>query len=109
MVGNHHLTQFENFFGQQRAKIWPMCPKRKLDLNNHPTSVHHKFELELDCENTFSDNGRKPPFRLIFGKKMWPLRCQNWANIAQQQINSEHSPNKCIHKIWNWLSDYISR
>ena len=33
-------------------------------LNTHPTSVHHKFDL--DCVNTFWDNGWKPTLWPIF-------------------------------------------
>ena len=37
-----------------------MWSKSKSILNAHPKSIHTKFEL--DCVNTVSDNGRKPPF-----------------------------------------------
>ena len=44
--------------------------------------------------NTFSDNGRKPPFPVILS----PLEGQNLANVAQKQIISEHSSNiKCVY------------
>ena len=46
--------------------------------------------LKLDCMNTFSDNGWKPPFSVIF----WPLEGQNVATMAQKQISSEHSSSK---------------
>ena len=45
------------------------------------------------------------PFSVIF----WPLEGQNWADVTQKQISSEHSPNKRLHQIWNKLNDYISR
>ena len=39
------------------------------------------------------------PLSVIF----WPPEGQNWANVAQKQINSQHSPNKCIIKFEiNW-------
>ena len=53
-----------SFFDHQRAKIGPTFPKSETFLNTHPTCAHHKFEL--DCVNTFSDNGWKPPFWHIF-------------------------------------------
>ena len=61
MVGNHH---FQSFCGHLRVKIWPTWPKSISFLNTHPISVHRKFGL--DCMNTFSENGWKLPFRLIF-------------------------------------------
>ena len=45
------------------AKIRATSPKSESFLNTDLTSVHHKFEL--DCVNTFSDNGRKPPLWTI--------------------------------------------
>ena len=56
MVGNHHQE------GQNLANI----AKKQINANQHSaTSVEHKFEL--DCVNTFSDNGWKPPFSVICG------------------------------------------
>ena len=62
MVGNHH---FQSFCVNQRAKFWPW-PKSEPILNTHPRSVHTKFEL--DCVNTFSNNGLKPLFWPIFNR-----------------------------------------
>ena len=61
-------------------------------------SVHTKFELAH--MNTFSDNGRKPPFSVI----LCPLEGQNMANVAQKWTNSEHSPNKCTPQAWIGLN-----
>ena len=55
---------------------------------SHPKSVQTKFEL--DCMNTFSDDGRKPPISVI----LWSLEGHNLANVAKKQINCEDSPNK---------------
>ena len=61
------------------------------------TSVNTMFERDqviiIPHNGTFSDNGRKPTFSVI----LWPLECQNLANLAQKWISSEHSPNKCTH------------
>ena len=43
--------------------------------------------------DTFSDDGRKPPFSVI----LWSQEGRNLANVAKKQINSEHSHNKCTH------------
>ena len=80
-----------------------MPPISELILNTYPISVHIKFEL--DCLNTFSDNGHKPPFSVI----LWPLEGQNLAYVARKQINSEHSPNKCTQQISVWLCEYFIR
>ena len=50
--------------------------------------------FELDCMNTFSDNGLKPPFSVI----LWPIEGQNLANVAKNHIKSEHSPDKYTHQ-----------
>ena len=83
---------FRNFVAT-RGPNWPTWPKSKSILNTHPISVPTKFEL--DCVNTFSDNGWKPPFSVI----LWPLEGQNLANMAQKRINSEHSPNKGTYQV----------
>ena len=43
--------------------------------------------FELDCVNTFSDNGRKPLFSVI----LWPLEGQTLADMAQKRINNRLS------------------
>ena len=78
-----------------------MSPKRESVVNTHPISVHTEFEF--DCMKPFSDNGQKPPFSLI----LWPLEGQNLANVAQQQINSEHTLDKCAHQVWIGLCEYF--
>ena len=42
--------------------------------------------FELDCVDTFPNNGSKPPFSAI----LWPLEGQNLANVVKKQIISEH-------------------
>ena len=59
MVGNHHFDPLWFIFYHWRDKIGPISPKSESFLSTHPTSVDSKFEL--DCVNTFSYNGRKPP------------------------------------------------
>ena len=87
----------------ESTKIWQTRPKNEWILNIHLISVHTKFEL--DCMNAFSDNGRKAPFSVI----LWPLEDQNLTNVAQKQMNSEHSPNKCTHEIFTGLREYFLR
>ena len=72
-------------------------------LNIRTVSVHTK--LELDCKNTFSDDGRKPPFSVI----LRPLESQNLVNVAQKWINYERSPNKCTDQVWIGLHEYFVR
>ena len=55
--------------------------------------------------DTFSDDGRKPPFSVI----LWSQEGRNLANVAKKQINSEHSHNKCTHQVWSGLREYFSR
>ena len=57
----------------------------------------------IPYNSTFSDNGRKPPFSII----LWPSESQNLANVAQKQINSEQSPNKCTHQVSIGLREYF--
>ena len=69
--------------------LWPLegqnlWPKSESMVDTHPISMHTKFEL--DCVNTFSDNGRKPQFSVI----LWPLGGENRTKIAQKRIISEH-------------------
>ena len=51
--------------------------------------------FELDCMNTFSDDGQKPPFSAI----LRPLEGQNLAKMAPKRINSEHLPSKCTQQV----------
>ena len=62
----------------ERTKIWPTWPKSYSILNTHLISVHTKFEL--NCMNTFSNNGQKPQFSVI----LWPQEGQNLANMAKK-------------------------
>ena len=62
------------------------------------TNVSIMFEIDrviiIPHNGTFLDDGRKPLFSVILG----PLEGQNLANMAQKQIRSEHSPNKCTNQ-----------
>ena len=55
------------------------------------------FEIDLVIiiphNGTFSGNGWKPPFSVI----LWPPEGQNFVNVAQKRIISEHLSNKCVH------------
>ena len=68
-----------------------------------PKSVYTKSEL--DCMKTFSDNGWKPKFSVI----VLPLEGQKLANMAQKQITTGHSTNKCTPQIWIGLCEHFSR
>ena len=80
--------------------IWATWPKSESILNTHPISL--QIKSELDCVNTVSHNGWKPPFLVILS----PLEGQNLANVVQRGINFEHSPNKFRHQIWIGLHEY---
>ena len=87
-VGNHH---FRSFYGQERAKTWPSWATSESILNTHPISVPTKFEL--DCVNTFLDNGRKPPFPVICGHlraKIWPTWPRS-KSILNSHLIREHT------------------
>ena len=49
--------------------------------NIHPISVHTKFEL--DCVNTFSDNGQKPQIFSYVVATRWPKFSQRDPNANQ--------------------------
>ena len=53
--------------------------------------------------DTFSDNGRKPPFLVI----LWSQGGRNLANVAKKQINYEHSHNKYTPQVWIGLCEYF--
>ena len=111
-------TIFSHFVATKGPKFGQHAPKR---INSEHSS--HKFEL--DCVNTFSDNGQKPPFSFILwslegqisdnGRKppysviLWPLEGQNLANVAQKRISSENSPNKRTQQVWIGLCEYFFR
>ena len=77
-----------------------MWPKSESVLNTQPISVLTKFELDFMI--TFLDNGRKP-----YSVILWPLEDKNLANVAQKQINFEHSANKCTPQVWTGLCEYF--
>ena len=79
MVGKHHFDPLYVIFWPLEGQSGPMLPKSESFLNTHPTSVHHKFEL--DCVNTFSDSGQKPPF--------WPTLCHSLAPRGPMLPKSE--------------------
>ena len=54
-------------------------------------SVHTKFEVGWVI--SFPDDCGKPSFSVIF----FPLRGQNWANMAPNRTTSKDSPNECLH------------
>ena len=60
-------------------------------LNTYPVSVLPN--VDFDCVNTFSENGRRPQFSII----SCPLAGQN-LDVDQKRISSEHWPNL------NWIA-----
>ena len=69
---------------------------------------NNQFEYRVNIiphNGAFPDNGRKPPLSVI----LWPLEGRNLANVTQKWIYSEHSPNKCTHKVWIGLCEYFFR
>ena len=62
--------------------------------------MHTKFEL--DCVNTFSDNGRKQAFWPSLSH-FWPQKDQSPANVAPKRIISEHPSNKYTTSL-NWIA-----
>ena len=58
-------------------------------------------KFEIDWVISCPDSGRKLPLSVIFG----PKEDQNWVNMGQKRSNSEHSPSKCMHQVWDGLID----
>ena len=75
VVRNHH---FQSFCDHQRVKFVQRGPKA-INSEHSPKNVHTK--VELDCVDTFPENGRKPPFSVI----LWPLEGQNLGNMAKSK------------------------
>ena len=58
--------------------------------------------FELDCVNTFLDNGRKPPCSVI----LWPLEGHNLAKVTQKKSILNTHPIS-VHQVWNGLFGYV--
>ena len=96
MVGNNHFHPISLIFLATRAPKFNQCGPKVNKFWTLTQQVYTPSLICIDYVNTSPDNGRKPPFSVIY----WPLEGQNWANIDQKQINSEHSTNQCIEIDW---------
>ena len=76
----HYQREWKYRDGYQRSEIWPTLPKSESFQTLFQIMVgNHYFE----------------PFSVIF----LPPEGQNLASIAQNQVRSEHSPNKCTRQL----------
>ena len=95
MVGNPSFSViFWPLAGQTLAKV-----AQKLIKSEHsPNKYTHKFEL--DCINTFSDNGRKPPFPVI----LWPPEGQKFGQRGPKG-NQFWTLTQCVYiPSLNWMN-----
>ena len=80
MVENYNL---ELFLFHQGAKTDQITFRMESFQKIHQVSVHSK--TGVDGVISLLDDGRKPPFWILFG----PLASQNWPNMIQNGIFSE--------------------
>ena len=57
------ITIFSHFWATRWPTFWPTLPKKRINSEHSPNKCRH--QVELDCVDTYSGNGRKTPF--------WPI------------------------------------